>query len=128
MRICLEVLWMRGVGRLQVHEIRSYRLLYKEVFEVLSNFKKSYFWWFGDPTCGDSTGGNRIEKDQGRVCARLFPGSGKTGQFDLVHVERLQVILANGGYVDVLFTYGECGFHSLDSWSYFKEWVWNLGT
>ena len=35
---------------------------------------------------------------------------------------------ANGGYVDVLFTCGECGFYSLGSWSYFKEWVWNLET
>ena len=30
-------------------------------------------------------------------------------------------------YVDVLFTCGECGFNSLGSWSYSKEWVWNLG-
>ena len=35
---------------------------------------------------------------------------------------------ANGGYVDVLFTCGECGFGSLWSWSYSKELVWNLGT
>ena len=35
---------------------------------------------------------------------------------------------ANGGYVNVLFTCGECGFYSLGSWSYFKEWVWNLET
>ena len=31
-------------------------------------------------------------------------------------------------YVDVLFPCGECGFNSLGSWSYSKEWVWNLGT
>ena len=35
---------------------------------------------------------------------------------------------ANGGYVDALFKCGKCGFGSLGSWSYFKEWVWNLGT
>ena len=35
---------------------------------------------------------------------------------------------ANGSYVDVLFTCGECGFYSLGSWFYFKEWVLNLGT
>ena len=35
---------------------------------------------------------------------------------------------ANGDYVDVLFTCGECGFGSLASWCYSKEWVWNLGT
>ena len=34
---------------------------------------------------------------------------------------------ANGDYVDALFTSGECGFCSLESWSYSKEWV-NLGT
>ena len=34
---------------------------------------------------------------------------------------------ANGGYVDVLFTYSECTFCSLGSWSYSKEWV-KLGT
>ena len=35
---------------------------------------------------------------------------------------------ANGDYVDDLFTCGECGFSSLGSCSYFKEWVCNLGT
>ena len=34
----------------------------------------------------------------------------------------------NGDYVDVLLTCGECGLGSLGSWSYSKEWVWNLGT
>ena len=34
---------------------------------------------------------------------------------------------ANGGYVDVLFMYGECGFCSLGSCSCSKEWV-KLGT
>ena len=29
--------------------------------------------------------------------------------------------------VDVLFTCGECGLNSLENWSYYKEWVWNLG-
>ena len=31
-------------------------------------------------------------------------------------------------YVDVLFTCGKCGFNSLESWSYFKELVWELAT
>ena len=31
-------------------------------------------------------------------------------------------------YVDVLFTCCECGYNSLGSWSYSKEWLWNLGT
>ena len=35
---------------------------------------------------------------------------------------------ANGDYVNVLPMCGECGLGSLRSWSYSKEWVWNLGT
>ena len=62
---------MWGVGRLQVHGIRSRRLVYKEVVQARSNYKKSYFLLFGNPVCGDSTGSNRIEKDQGRVSPRL---------------------------------------------------------
>ena len=31
-------------------------------------------------------------------------------------------------YVNVLFTCGECGFNSLGSCFYSKEWMWNLGT
>ena len=34
---------------------------------------------------------------------------------------------ANGDYVDALLKCGECGLGSLGSWSYSKEWVWNLG-
>ena len=52
-----------GVGGLQVHAIRSRRLVYKEVVEALSNYKKSNFWWFGNPACGYSTGSSQIEKD-----------------------------------------------------------------
>ena len=54
--------------------ILSHRLLYKEVVEVRSNNKKSYFWWFGDPACGNLTGSNQTEKGQGRVSARLAYG------------------------------------------------------
>ena len=54
----------------------------------------------------------------------LCEGRGENGQCDLMRVERLQMIeLINGGYVDVLFTCGECGFCFLGSWSYSKEWV-----
>ena len=31
-------------------------------------------------------------------------------------------------YVDVIFTCCECGFNSLGSWFYSKQWVWNLRT
>ena len=33
-----------GVGGLPVHVIRSRRLVHKEVVELGSNYKKSYFW------------------------------------------------------------------------------------
>ena len=34
----------------------------------------------------------------------------------------------NGDYIDVSLTCCECGSGSMGSWSYSKEWVWNLGT
>ena len=33
-----------GVGGLPVHGIHSHNLVHKEVVEVRSNYKKSYFW------------------------------------------------------------------------------------
>ena len=62
---------MWSVGRLQVHGIRSCRLVYKEVVEARSDYKKSYFWSFMNRTCGDSTMSNRIKKDQGNVSSKL---------------------------------------------------------
>ena len=35
---------MWDVSGMQVHGIRGRRLVYKEVVEALSNYKKSYFW------------------------------------------------------------------------------------
>ena len=61
--------------------IDSRRLMYTEVVEVRSNCRKSYFWWFGNPTCDDSTRSNRIEKDK---VVDLFEGRGKKGQCDLM--------------------------------------------
>ena len=96
-----------------MHGIRSHKPFYKHVVEVRSNCKKSYFWWLGNPACGESTGSSRIEKDQRRVSARLV--GGKRGEWAV----RFSVggapsdDLANGGYVDVLLTSAECGFGSL---------------
>ena len=55
---------LKGVGvgggggwfALQVHGIGGCRLVYKEVVQVGSNYKNSYFWWFGS----DSTRSNRL--------------------------------------------------------------------
>ena len=108
---------MWGVGGMQVHGICSHRLVYREVVETLSNYKKSYFWWYWNPACSDSTRSNRIGKDQGRVSARLVWG--KMGEWS-VWFSAFGAPLndwANGGNVDVLFTCGECGFSSFGSWS-----------
>ena len=57
---------MWGVGRLELHRICNRRLVYKEVVETCSDYKKSYLWRFRNIACGGSTGSNRIKKD--RVC------------------------------------------------------------
>ena len=57
----------------------------------------------------------------------LFEGRWEKGHCDLV----CGVLLDDWAmllYVDVLFTYDECSFNSLGSWSYSNEWVWILGT
>ena len=80
-----------------------------------------------NPACGDSTGSNRIEKGNVVYLLDLFEGSWKNEQCDLVCGVLLDdwVMLV---YVDILFTFGECSFNSLGSWSYSKEWVLILGT
>ena len=59
----------------------------------------------------------------------LFEGRAEKQQCDLVCVVCLQMIgLILVYVVNVLFTCGKSSFNSLGSWSYSKEWVWNLGT
>ena len=80
-----------------------------------------------NPTYGDSTGSNRIEKGKVEFLRYLFGGRWRKRQCDLV----CGVLLDDWAmlvYVDVLFTCGECSFNSLGSWSYRKESVGNLGT
>ena len=55
---------MWGVSGMQVHEIRGYGLVYKEVAKLIISGKAHYFWSFGNPTFGDPTGSNWTEKDQ----------------------------------------------------------------
>ena len=74
--------------------------------EALSNYNKSYLWWYGHPACGDSTGSTG------------WPVWGKRGK-GVVWFSVCGAPLsdwANGRYVDVLFTCGECGFSSFRSW------------
>ena len=80
---------MWGVVRLQVHGICSRRLVYKKVAEARSNYKRSYFWWFEIPACGNSTEIDQIEKDQGRVSPILAWEKEQKEHCDLVCVERL---------------------------------------
>ena len=118
---------MWGDGGLQVHGICSRTFAYKEVVKALWNCKKSYFWWFGDFTCVDSTGSNLIEKDQGRVSLRLARGKRAEGTVWFSVCEVSLDDWANGGCFHDLFTCDVCGFRFLSSRSYSKEWVWYLG-
>ena len=59
-----------NVDKVQVHGVCSCRMVYREIVERRSDYKKSYLWRFRNPARGDSTGSNRIEKDR----VRLPPG------------------------------------------------------
>ena len=119
---------MWGAGGLKVHGICNRRLLSKDVVEIRLNCKKSSFWWFGNPVCGELTGSNRIEKDQGHVSARLVWGKRTEWAVRFSVGGAPSGDWANAGYVDVLLICGKCGFGSLGIWFYYEEWIWNLGT
>ena len=83
---------MSGIGRLQLHGICSYKLVYREVVEARSNYKRSYFCYFqgfGNIICGDLTGVIWIEKDYVRLPPDLAWEKGEKWRWDLVHVECL---------------------------------------
>ena len=77
------------------------RLVNKEVADVGSNYKKSYFWWPGNPACVNSTGNNRTGKNQGHVSARLVWGTGREGALWLSAHGAPSAHWANDDYVDV---------------------------
>ena len=87
-----EVLQKWGVGGMQVHGIRGRRLVQKEVVETISNYNKSYFWWYWNLTCGHSTGSTRLKKIGLVYLQDLFEGKGKIGQCDLVCIEHFWMI------------------------------------
>ena len=125
MCIRLVVLLMWGVGGMQSMKFAAAG---EEVVEALSNYRKSSFWWFGNPACCYSTGSTQTEKD--KVCAPLRPAWEKRGE-STVWFSVSGALLndwANGGYVDVLFTCGECSFSSLESWFCSEERVWDWVT
>ena len=94
------------MGVLQVHGIGSRRLVYKEVAEVQSNYKKSYFWWFWNPPSGDSDGTNQTEKDKVAYLLDLSEEMRKTGHYKcvwcLIHVILMGVEFKNRKYVALL--------------------------
>ena len=86
------------------------KLVYKEVVEALSDYKRFNFWWFGSPACGDLTGNNWIKNNLGRLSLRLVWRRREKWQYNLVCVdEEPSDDSINGSYVDVL----------LNVW-----WVW----
>ena len=67
-------------------------------------------WLFRNRACGDSTGSNRIEKDVVGVPLGLVWGKGGGGVVWYSVCETSLDDWANGGSVDLFFTYGEYGF------------------
>ena len=88
-----------------------------EVVEALSNYKKSYFGWYGNSACGDLPGSNWIKKDQDCVPPRpVWRKRGEGPVWFSVYGAPLDD-WANGGYDDVLFMCGKCSFISFRSLS-----------
>ena len=84
--------WIWSMSGLYMYGIRSRRLLYKEVVEFGSNYKKSYFLQFENSACHESIGSNPTQKDQGRVSARLVWGKKREWAVCFKAAERLQMI------------------------------------
>ena len=59
-------------------------LVYREIVDGRSDYKKSFCGDVGNVTCGDSTGSNWTEKDRIRDLLDLFGGRCKKGWCDLV--------------------------------------------
>ena len=65
-----------GVDGLQVQGIGIRSLVYKDVLELRWNYKKSYFWWLGNPACGNSTGVTGLKKKVEYLLNSLRKGGG----------------------------------------------------
>ena len=92
---------MWGVGELQLYGICRRRLVYSEVVEARSSYKKSYLKGFRNPGCGDSTGSNTSSTCLGKV--------GWEGRGAVWH-SLCEAPLVDGDSVDVLCRYDEYGF------------------
>ena len=92
-------------------------------------FTRKWLSDLGIPLAVIRLGVTWLRKDQGRsVSPTYFWGKSREGAVWFSVYGASLDDWFNGGYVDVLFTYGEFGFSSLGSWSYSNEQVWNLGT
>ena len=101
------MLLMLGVGGLQLYGICFRRLVYSEVVEARSSYKKSYLKGFRNPGCGDSTGSNTSWTCLGEVG---WDGRGAVWHnlCDAPLVD--QASLVDGDSVDVICRYDEYGF------------------
>ena len=130
MRIWLEALWMWGVGGLQVHGIRSCRLVYKEVVEVRSNYNKSYFWWCWLLRLIPGERGEHLTSQLSWAAARLLVTCGRPVYLVVdelrprvlwpLMIELMLVLLTFFDIVIMVLLIG--------SWCYSREWVRNLRT
>ena len=68
-----------------------------------------------------------LKKARSRISQTCLREGGRRGSV-IQCVGRLQMIGLMLVYVDVLFTFAECGFIFWGSWSFSEERVWNLGT
>ena len=71
---------MRDASGMLVLGIRGWRLVCKEVVEAVLNYKKSCFWSYGNPACGDSNGTTGLKKIRLVYFLDLFEGRGEKEQ------------------------------------------------
>ena len=91
--------------------------MYREVVETLSNYKKSYFWWYGNPAMVIRLGVTELKKDLDLVPPRPFWGKREEGTVWFSVCGTPVGDWADGSYDDVLFICGEFSFSSFRSWS-----------
>ena len=110
MWIWLEALWMWGVGGLQVHWICGRWLVYKEVVEVRSNYKKSYFRWCWLLQLNPRAWGEHLTSQLSWAAAWLLVTCGSPVHLVVALCSMAPYALTNGGSVGKFFWHGEYGF------------------
>ena len=130
MRIWLEGLGKWGVGGLQVHGIRSRRLVYKEVVEVRSNYKKSYFWWCWLLRLNPGAWGEDLTSQLSWAAAWLLATCGSPVYLVVDQLRSCVLWPLMIGLMVVLLTvfFMVSMVLLIGSWCYSREWIWNLWT